>query len=107
MAALWPQRDFDYHGAAEIACRYQLPGHDAPMHLFVSDGTAFDAESDLLGWDEFHKGTVTAHRLAGDHVSILERPEVEQLAQMMIESLRKARTSTGVGHARGNAAVER
>jgi amino acid adenylation domain-containing protein len=91
--ALWPHRDFDYHGATEIACRYQLPGHDASMHLFASQGTVFDAETELLGWDEFHKGSVTANQLSGDHVTILERPLVEQLAQMMIESLHKARTS--------------
>jgi thioesterase domain-containing protein len=36
---------------------------------------------------------VSAHQLAGDHVTILERPLVEQLAGMMIESLNKARTS--------------
>ena len=91
--ALWPQRNFDYHGATEIACRYQLPGHDAPMHLFVSQDTAFDAEADMLGWDEFHKGTVTAHHFAGDHVTILKRPLIEQLAQVMIESLNETRTS--------------
>ncbi len=91
--ALWPQRDFDYRGATEIACRYQLPGHEASMHVFVSDGTAFDAESDLLGWEDFHKGTVTAHRLGGDHVTILEEPRVEHLANTMIESLRGARAS--------------
>jgi thioesterase domain-containing protein len=91
--ALWPHRDFDYHGATEIACRYRLPGHDASMHLFASQGTVFDAETELLGWDDFHKGSMTADQLTGDHVSILERPLVEQLAQMMIESLHKARTS--------------
>ena len=90
---LWPHRDFDYNGAAEIACRYHLPGHDAPMHLFASQGTVFDAESELLGWDDFHKGSVIADQLTGDHVTILERPLIEQLAQMMIESLDKAKTS--------------
>ena len=92
--SLWPQSDFDYRGAIEIACRYQRPGHEVPMHLFVSEGSAADAEADLLGWDEFHKGTLTVHRLASDHVTLLELPEVEQLAGMMLESLRKARAST-------------
>jgi amino acid adenylation domain-containing protein len=91
--SLWPHRDFDYDGATEMACRYQLPGHDASIHVFVSDGTAFDAESDLLGWDEFHKGMVTAHRLEGDHVTILEQPRVAHLAETMIESLRETRAS--------------
>ena len=94
--ALWPQHDFDYRGATEIACRYQQPGHDVPMHLFVSEDSAADMEADLLGWDEFHKGTLTVHRLAGDHVTLLDLPEVEQLARMMLESLGKARASTRV-----------
>jgi thioesterase domain-containing protein/acyl carrier protein len=99
--------DFDYRGAAEIACRYQQPGYEVPMHMFVSEGSAAYMEADLLGWDQFHKGTLTVDRLAGDHFTLLDLPEVEQLARMMLESLRKARPSTGVGRARGNAAVER
>ena len=66
-----PQTDFDFRGAAEIACRYQQPGHEVPMHLFVSEDSAADAKADLLGWDEFHKGPLAGHRLAGDHFSLL------------------------------------
>jgi amino acid adenylation domain-containing protein len=105
--ALWPQDDFDNRGASEIAYRYQQSGHEVPVHLFVSDGSAAEMEEDLLGWNVFHKGTLTVDRLAGDHFTLLDLPEVEQLARMMLESLRKARPSTGVGRARGNAAVER
>jgi thioesterase domain-containing protein len=96
--ALWPQADFDYRGASEIAYRYQQPGHEMPVHLFVSEGFAADKGADLLGWDVFHKGTLTVDRLAGDHVTLLDLPKVEQLARMMLESLRKARPSAGVGH---------
>jgi hypothetical protein len=92
--AIWPERDFDYENAAEIACRYLLPGHDVPMHLFVSEGTAVDADADQLGWDEYHKGRLTAHQIGHNHVSILELPEVGRLSQMMLESLREAKTST-------------
>jgi hypothetical protein len=94
--ALSPQDGFDYRGATEIACRYQLPGHEVPLHHFVSEGTAAVAEADLLGWNEFHKGALTVHRVGGDHVATLELPVVEQLARMMLESLRKARVSTRV-----------
>jgi amino acid adenylation domain-containing protein len=87
---LWAQRDFDYLGAAEIACRYQLPGHDVPLQLFASEDTAADADTDVLGWDEFHKGPLTVHSIGSNHVSMLELPEVEQLARMMIESLNDA-----------------
>jgi amino acid adenylation domain-containing protein len=89
--ALWPKRDFDYENAAEIACRYLLPGHDVPMHLFVSEGTAVDVEEDRLGWNEFHKGRLTVHQVGANHVSILELPEAGRLAQVMLESLREAK----------------
>lgn len=59
------------------------------MQLFVSAATATDVESDLLGWNEFHHGSVKGHQLAGNHVGLLEKPRVEQLAQMMLESLRE------------------
>ena len=95
--ALSPKRHFDYQGAAEIACHYQLPGHGVPMQLFASGDTAADAETDLLGWNEFHKGPLTAHCIGSNHVSMLELPEVEQLARIMLESLAKARASTGLG----------
>jgi hypothetical protein len=68
-----------------------------PMHLFVGEVTAADTKADLLGWEEFHKGTLTVHRLPGHHVTLLRLPEVEQLAGMMLESLRKAIASTCVG----------
>ena len=90
----WPPQDFDYRGAIEIACRYQQPGHQVPMHLFVTEGTAADAKADLLGWDKFHKGPLAGHRLAADHIGLLDPPEVEQLARMMLESLCKSREST-------------
>jgi amino acid adenylation domain-containing protein len=95
--ALWPsQDDFDYRGAANIACRYQLPGHEVPMHLFVAEGTAAELEADQLGWDEFHKGTLTVDRLACNHDGLLDLPEVEQLAGIMLASLCKSRESRPV-----------
>jgi amino acid adenylation domain-containing protein len=90
----WPVREFDYRGVTEIACRYQQPGHQVPMHLFVTEGTAADAEADLLGWDEFHKGPLAGHRLAGDHTGLLQLPKAELLARSMLESLCKSREST-------------
>ncbi len=34
-------------GAAEIACRYRQPGHEVPMDLFISEGSAADMEADF------------------------------------------------------------
>jgi thioesterase domain-containing protein/acyl carrier protein len=90
----WPQAGFDYRGVTEIACRYRLPGHEVPVHLFVSEDTAADAKTDLLGWREFHKGALIANHLAGNHVSLLQLPEAELLAKIMLESLCKSREST-------------
>jgi amino acid adenylation domain-containing protein len=105
-SALSPENkhNFDFRGAIEVECRYQTPGHEAPMHVFVTEHSAADAKTDLLGWDEFHKGTLTMDRLAGGHYTMFELPVVEQLAQTILESLRKARGSTRPGHpVNGNA----
>ena len=95
--ALWPRTTSTLGGAAEIACRYRQPGHAVPMDLFISEGSAADMEADLLGWDEFHRGTLRVHRLPGDHFTMLQPPVVEQLAQSMLESLRQAQASSRVG----------
>lgn len=90
---LLPRFDFDYRGMAELACRYQLPGHEVPMHLFVTEGSAADVETDGLGWDGFHKGTLTMHRLAGNHYTLLDQPQVEQVTRMVLKSLREAQAT--------------
>jgi amino acid adenylation domain-containing protein len=106
------QRDFDYRGAAEIACRYQQPPHRVPMHLFVSEVSAASAEHDLLGWSDFHKGPLTGHHFAGDHVSLLRPPATERVGRIMLETISRSRelgrgphevpvlprTGAGVGH---------
>ncbi|WP_428340890.1 non-ribosomal peptide synthetase [Mycobacterium sp.] len=91
----WRQREFDNRGAADIACRYQRPAHRAPMHLFVSEASVASAGQDLLGWSGFHKGPLLGHRFAGDHFSLLQLPQAELLATIMLESLFKSRESTG------------
>jgi thioesterase domain-containing protein len=100
--ALWSENDFDYPGATAIACRYQRPGHQLPINLFVSEGSAAFMEADLLGWDTFHRGKLTVHRLGAGHLALLDLPDVKQLAQTMLESLRTARPSTRVGRAVAN-----
>jgi amino acid adenylation domain-containing protein len=85
--------DFDHRGALEIECRYRQLGHQVPMHLFVTEGSAAEVAARLLGWDEFHKGTLVAEHLPGDHHTLLKPPNVEQLARLMLESLHKARAA--------------
>ncbi|MGC2652821.1 MAG: amino acid adenylation domain-containing protein [Mycobacterium sp.] len=90
--------DFDLRGALEVACLYRQPGHEVPIHLFVSEDSAADVQADLLGWEEFHKGALTVERLAGDHATVLELPKVEQLARLTLGSLDRARALTRIGH---------
>jgi amino acid adenylation domain-containing protein len=88
---------FDLAGAAKIACRYRQPGHAVPMDLFISEGSAADTGAEMLGWDEFHRGRLTVHRLAGDHATMLQLPAVEQLARSMRESLCRLPSRPGTG----------
>ena len=55
---LWPQGDFDWRGAAEIAYRYQQPGHEVPVHLFVTDGSATDMEARPVGLERVSQRNV-------------------------------------------------
>jgi amino acid adenylation domain-containing protein len=96
--SLWPKNDFDYFGATEISCRYRQAGHGVPMHLFVSEDSAAEVDSELLGWDEFHNGSITVDRFAGDHFAMLHLPEVNRLAGLMFDSLRQATISKRAGH---------
>jgi amino acid adenylation domain-containing protein len=85
--------DFDQRGALEIECRYRQPGHQVPMHLFVTEGSAAEVAADLLGWDKFHNGPLAAEHLPGDHQTLLKPPDVERLARLMLKSLHKARAA--------------
>jgi amino acid adenylation domain-containing protein len=92
--AFWAADEFDYPGATALACSYQQPGHQVPVDLFVSEASASFMEADLLGWDEYHDGELTVHRLKTGHRVLLELPDVLRLAQLMLESLDSARALT-------------
>jgi amino acid adenylation domain-containing protein len=89
--AFWSANEFDYRGATAIACGYQKPGFEVPVHLVVSEASATFMNADLLGWDEFHRGELTVNRLQTEHRALLDVPGVGPLAQLMLESLNKAR----------------
>jgi hypothetical protein len=89
--AFWSANEFDYRGATAIACGYQKPGFEVPVHLVVSEASATFMNADLLGWDEFHRGALTVNRLETEHRALLDVPGVGPLAQLMLESLNKAR----------------
>ncbi|MDD4866691.1 MAG: amino acid adenylation domain-containing protein [Mycobacterium sp.] len=95
----WPQDNgFDYRGATQIASRYQLPGHDLAMHLFIAQTSAAAVQHDLLGWAEFHQGPLTAHHFPGDHVTLLQPPKAHQIAHIIHQSLHQPTPATTPTH---------
>lgn len=88
---LWIANDFDYGGAIEMTCDYSRPGHRIPLDLIVADATAAAVPASNLGWDEYHDGVLRVHRLShGDHTTMLEQPQVDEVATIMSNSLRRA-----------------
>jgi len=102
---------YDIRGAIALARRYERSGHDVPMHAFVTQGSAADTGSESLGWADFHNGVLTVHRLAGDHLTVLDQPQVEEVVRMVLKSLRETQaTATRLaqpGHGHESAMVAR
>ena len=92
LGGLWQDGHFDVRGAIAIARRYQPSGHDVPMHLFV---TRTPPRHRLRNrWPRLPQGrAVTVHRLAGNHLTVLDQPQVEQVARMVLKSLREAQAT--------------
>jgi len=80
-------KQFDPRLGRDITCRYDRPGHRVPLHLFVTETTAAFVADDVLGWDDFHDGSVTVHHLPGSHRTLLHQPVVDQLVPIMLKSL--------------------
>jgi len=87
---------FDYHGAAVLTARYKPRGHAAPMQLFASADSIRATGSPTLGWEQVHRGPITQHVLAGDHMAMMTEPYVRVAAQLARESLLRARSALPV-----------
>ena len=83
--------DFDLRGVWDIMARYEQRGHRVPLELFVTSTTAAEVRTPILGWDTFHEGRVRTHFLCGSHDSILDSPQIEELAEIMLAGLHDAR----------------
>ena len=82
--------EFDWRGARWLAARYSCPGHDVPMHLFVTADRAAAVQSASLGWDEVHKGPLQVHMASGDHMGMVTEPHVHALAELVSSTLQNA-----------------
>ncbi|MFE4498990.1 amino acid adenylation domain-containing protein [Rhodococcus sp. NPDC056743] len=83
--------DFDLRGVWDIMARYEQRGHSVPLELFVTSSTAAEVRTPVLGWDTFHEGRLRTHFLCGSHDSILDSPQIEELAAIMLAGLHDAR----------------
>ncbi|WP_072805399.1 non-ribosomal peptide synthetase [Rhodococcoides yunnanense] len=80
---------FDLRGAWDIIQRYSRGGHHVPMELFVTEETATAVGRAALGWKELHRGPLTTHRMPGDHATLLSRPRALEVAELVLQSLRR------------------
>jgi thioesterase domain-containing protein len=71
----------------DIALGYQCAPHDAPMHVFTSADRAAASGSPSLGWEGTHRGSLTVHRVQGDHETMVLEPQVAVLAAAFARSL--------------------
>jgi thioesterase domain-containing protein len=79
---------FDLAGATAITLRHAVLAHDAPLDVFISDRTA-SIYGSSGGWDRLHKGDLRAHSVPGDHISIIEAPQLTKVVEIMRERMRE------------------
>jgi len=77
---------FDYLGALDISRRYAR-SYPGIVHLFATAGSAEEVDDPSLGWAEFHPGPLDVCELAGDHWTVLDQPQIDDVAKAMRKSL--------------------
>jgi thioesterase domain-containing protein len=73
--------EVDLEGALRILRAYREPQFDGRVDLYLSDELAPTIRQPLLGWDRVGVEHIVAHDVPGDHLSMLERPNVEVLGR--------------------------
>src|SRR5207247_6671903 len=68
--------EFDYEGAVALGQRYRAAGNDVPLAVFRTPPTPFTAGGESLGWAEVHRGPLACEEVPGDHLSMLQAPNV-------------------------------
>jgi amino acid adenylation domain-containing protein len=81
--------EFDLDGAIFLTQRYQAVGHDVPLAVFRSPLTE-STDGNALGWEQLHRGPLECCDVPGDHLSMLQTPNVSVLADLLAGRLRTA-----------------
>jgi thioesterase domain-containing protein len=82
---------WDYRAVKE----YVPKGYDGKVTLFISLGTNEEFERDILydrrmGWEKYIKGPIETIFTPGCHTSIMQKPNVDELALKIDQCLEKA-----------------
>jgi amino acid adenylation domain-containing protein len=81
--------DFDYDGAIYLARQYHLVGSDVPLSLYhIAQERSAGGACYRLGWEEVHRGSLECEEIPGDHLSMLQVPNVTLLAERLATRLR-------------------
>jgi len=91
-----PDEHFDMRGALQIARRYRQPGHELPIELLATADTVTVVDDVGLGWGGYHRGRLSPHVLPGDHDTLLDQPQVDDVARLLLGSLQRSRLYFGV-----------
>ena len=97
-----PEEHFDYRGAVKIARAYARQGHGLPVELFVTGDSATHAKDPSLGWDQYHRGSLHVHHLPGDHDTLMDQRQIDDVARVLLAGLQRSRASSR-GRPRANA----
>ena len=80
---------------------YQPRTYSGRVILIRAESSRSDFESDLTrGWKDLAVGGVTTYFVPGDHYTILQRPAVERLAEILAGEIEGLESTTGKIHPR-------
>jgi amino acid adenylation domain-containing protein len=85
--------DYDYRGARRLTMGYRCRGHAAPLVLFLTRDQVVGTASHALGWETLHAGSLVVTEVPGDHLSMVQEPDVAILARLFADSLREAQSA--------------
>jgi thioesterase domain-containing protein len=85
-----PSEEFDTDGAMAVGLGYLPHGYRGRMVVFWTDPSAVASEGHDLGWAEAHQGPLECVHLPGDHLTMLQPPQVSAAAESLAARLRQA-----------------
>jgi thioesterase domain-containing protein len=82
--------EFDTDGAMAVGLGYRPFGYRGRLVVFWTDPSSVASEGHDLGWSDAHEGPLECVHLPGDHLTMLQPPQVAEAAESLAASLRKA-----------------